>query len=398
MKHIEVLNVEFGECTALVGNKGQILMVDCGSINNKLRSPSMDMSQVFDFIKDRYKNASSRSFLLTHYHRDHFCGFRQIIKNTPDYFHKIYLPYIPRHLGSISPILEMAIISSLLISQNRNLARVNTSFLKIFETLNIKENFKDIEFLKAEDRFVFDDRTYTVLSPKKEDFSYSDKFLHIANTIRSLCSCEFNEIKDRFISNYYYCMDNIRNVSLVTQGIKRLEMSYESLMNCDIGDEAFKICEIIENMSTLELYSLEMNRISLVFHNTLATGSMDILMTGDMPDSNGFYQNLREGYNIVKAPHHGTDSYFWDDFSTMAIEHMIISSGDYKDGKISQRYVSLPFMCHCTNQIGCSYYIENGFCCNKLKFCQDIFDLGLKCRSDRCNIYVLSPNKARGCL
>ena len=38
MQYIELHNVEYGECIVLGGGRGEILMVDCGSVSQRLRA------------------------------------------------------------------------------------------------------------------------------------------------------------------------------------------------------------------------------------------------------------------------------------------------------------------------------------------------------------------------
>ena len=94
MRYIELPSVGYGDCTVLMG-RSSLLMVDCGSMNNKLRNPEMEMTGVFSFLRERYRPICDRTFLLTHYHRDHLWGFQHITKQDPRYFSRVFLPYIP---------------------------------------------------------------------------------------------------------------------------------------------------------------------------------------------------------------------------------------------------------------------------------------------------------------
>ena len=37
MERLELWNMEYGECVSLLGRDGSVLMVDCGSVSQKLR-------------------------------------------------------------------------------------------------------------------------------------------------------------------------------------------------------------------------------------------------------------------------------------------------------------------------------------------------------------------------
>ena len=71
MLWIELNNVEYGECIVLGGRDRSILMVDCGSMNQKVRDGDTPLDVRFESIAERYEDAMDRLFLLTHYHRDH---------------------------------------------------------------------------------------------------------------------------------------------------------------------------------------------------------------------------------------------------------------------------------------------------------------------------------------
>ena len=110
MQWLEMHNVEYGECIVLGGAKNDILMVDCGSINQKIREGDVAFrSYVNPTLVNRYSGKASRSFLLTHYHRDHLCGLLQILKTRPDYFDRIFLPAPPLDKRGTPLLLEFAL-------------------------------------------------------------------------------------------------------------------------------------------------------------------------------------------------------------------------------------------------------------------------------------------------
>lgn len=75
MDRIELHDVEYGDCTVLVGHNRSILMVDCGSVSRYARRGEEEIHRRFEAIFNRYIGAAQRQFLLTHYHRDHMNGF-----------------------------------------------------------------------------------------------------------------------------------------------------------------------------------------------------------------------------------------------------------------------------------------------------------------------------------
>ena len=404
---IELINVEYGDCTVFVGEKTHVLMVDCGSANNKLRSPAMDITSVFDYIKNRYSRCSSRAFLLTHYHRDHICGFKKIYREDRGYFGKIYLPYIPKAADGSSPILEFALACYLFLSPLTNCAQVNLSCLSIFDFLG--DSLDKIKVLSAEKDFFLENTHFMVLSPQMENFQFDEKFLDYVNQLKQLCEDDsFTNSKNKFMDAYYNCLrlfsDNYP-LELKSAAVEKLKFALEQLENYK---GRFSVGEITENMTARELYSKAVNDISVVFHNVrLGKDEMDILMPGDVSESilPMIENKLYESYNIVKAPHHGTDSCYWKAFKTMGVNHILISNGDYQSGgNISEAYLTGEFINHCTNTSACGYFAENKDCCNRLKFCYSAEQLALKCtvarttgRLGQCGIYVLAPANGRSC-
>lgn len=90
---LEMHNLEFGECTVLGSLEGNILMVDCGSMNVKIRESDMEVTDyVENNIVPRYFDAKERSFLLTHFHRDHMSGLRYLLKRDHGFFHRVFVP------------------------------------------------------------------------------------------------------------------------------------------------------------------------------------------------------------------------------------------------------------------------------------------------------------------
>ena len=62
-------------------------MVDCGSMNVKIRESDMEVTDyVENNIVPRYFDAKERSFLLTHFHRDHMSGLRYLLKRDHGFF------------------------------------------------------------------------------------------------------------------------------------------------------------------------------------------------------------------------------------------------------------------------------------------------------------------------
>ena len=54
MDRVELHDVEYGDCTVLVGQNRQILMVDCGSVSRYARRGEEEIDRRFNEIFSRY--------------------------------------------------------------------------------------------------------------------------------------------------------------------------------------------------------------------------------------------------------------------------------------------------------------------------------------------------------
>lgn len=67
---MKVFNVGFGECILLDKSPEAALLVDCGSKSkNKIDA---------DCISEQIRNSKNLSFMLTHFHADHYNGFDKL--------------------------------------------------------------------------------------------------------------------------------------------------------------------------------------------------------------------------------------------------------------------------------------------------------------------------------
>jgi len=423
MQWMEVHNVEYGECIVLGGAHKDILMVDCGSINQKIREgDTMFSSYVDPAILRRYSDCTFRSFLLTHYHRDHLCGFRQILDANPNYFNRIFLPAAPCDTHGRPLLLEFALFVYTFLSRQTDYSQVNVSALKIFDRTAKIAGAGRIFALKAGDSFEFDNVTYDVLWPKPEDFPFSDLF---AGAVEDMNIClsspflpetarEFLRLKEQFCAAYLACCKTVPLQQEKIDGITSILNSIEELIpQLLLLPPAPDIAEILSRPTTRAAYSNELNASGVIFQNrrTHEASLDDILMTGDAtPESmDAVADLLYDNYYILKAPHHGTASAWSHLFTEIGASHIIISNGEYQQGGlIAAEYVDLPGIKHCTNCAACAWYKNSGCSCNRLACCYDLPSrpgLTIKCpfcQSRKgpapCSICVVSVNGERSCL
>ena len=81
MDWVELHNVEFGDCTVLGGN-GQMLMVDCGSLNSMLGKGACKFEEYAKRLTKRYAPIEQRHGMISHFHKDHVNGFATICSSN----------------------------------------------------------------------------------------------------------------------------------------------------------------------------------------------------------------------------------------------------------------------------------------------------------------------------
>jgi hypothetical protein len=423
MQWLEVHNVEYGECIVMGGAHHDILMVDCGSINQKIREGDLAFSSYVDpTVMRRYSECTSRSFLLTHYHRDHLCGFNQLLDADPNYFNRIFLPAAPCDKYGRPLLLEFALFVYVFLNRQSDFSQGNVSALKIFDRVAKSAGADRVFALKAGDSFLFDGVTYDVLWPAAEDFPFSDLFSGAVENMNICLSSpflpetarKFMHLKEQFCEAYLACCKTApvqqENIDRVAELFHQIEELVPQLL---LLPAASDIAEILSRQTTSSAYSEQLNAAGVIFQNrrTSEASLNDILMTGDaMPESmDAIAELLYDNYFIIKAPHHGTASAWSHLFAEINASHIVISNGDYlQGGLIAAEYVDLPAIKHCTNCAACAWYQGSGCSCNRMACCYDLPSrpgLTIKCPfcqshsgSAPCGIYVISSSGVRSCL
>lgn len=182
-------------------------MVDCGSMNRVRREDGRELSLcVNEGILERYRRAPSRAFLLSHCHRDHLSGFWNLLGKEPKYFNQIFLPASPcDHLGR-ALLLEFALFVFVFLRDQTDYSRANIASLRLYERAARASGPETVRGLAAGDSFTFDNVTYDVLWPRRQDYPFSDLF---ANAVEELnvelsspflpsCAAKFQALKNEF--------------------------------------------------------------------------------------------------------------------------------------------------------------------------------------------------------
>lgn len=431
MDWLEMHNVEFGECIVMGGGDNSMLMVDCGSMNHKIRENDMEVCDyIAQYVMPRYRDVKERSFLLTHFHRDHMAGFRQILKKEPGYFQRIYLPMTPVDSRGRALLIEFAVYVFAFLGRQSEYSQMSVGALRIFERLHGILGADAIVTVGRGSAFSFDGVDYDVLWPSVENYPFSSLFTDIVEELDVCLSSPFLgknapaflELKRKFADEYIACCkllsgENRGEIIDIEASIERMagtldaiEELIDSLLFLPAAQD---ILEILDRPSVRAEYSNAQNAASVVFQNRRVRESSydDILMTGDAtPETfDEIGPDLYGGYYIFKAPHHGTQSHWSDLFSEISKQHILISNGDYHAaGLVALCYAQEEKgIKHCTNPSACAWMSDYGRCCNRIAYCYEACERGsltLKCPKcitqegeAGCRIYLISYGKDKGC-
>lgn len=431
MRWLELLNMEYGECVVLGARDHSILMVDCGSVSQKLREGDVPLEAWVQTIADRYLAAPERCFLLTHFHRDHLSGFRKILESHPGYFHRVYLPRTPLNSQGTPLLLEFALFAKLFAQPQSDAFQVNTWCVDVFSALDTSLGADRIFTLGAGDVFRFDGVDYQVLWPVEEAYPF-DPLLETAveklnilfsSPFQPPCVQRFLACKAEFLSLYVKCGEafSVSGRALPERRRAYLEHLTQVLEELDslrgelnLTAAAFDVREILADPLIAGAYTAGVNGASVVFHNRRQGGpsEQDILLTGDASPETllAVMDQLHDGYFIVKAPHHGTASGYCSLFDDMSAAHILISNGEYHaGGAIAQAYIDRQdSLRHCSSPGACKWFAASQGCCNRLAYCYEqtggpglaikCREGGLKTRAPGCAIRVVGPRGERGCL
>ena len=171
---LEMHNLEFGECTVLGSLEGNILMVDCGSMNVKIRESDMEVTDyVENNIVPRYFDAKERSFLLTHFHRDHMSGLRYLLKRDHGFFHRVFVPAASVNREGRALLIEFALYVFAFLGRQSEYSQMSVSALRIFERLHYALGIGNVYSLSRGSQFDFEGVAYDVLWPAAGGYPFS---------------------------------------------------------------------------------------------------------------------------------------------------------------------------------------------------------------------------------
>lgn len=359
---VRMYNVGFGDCFCL-RDRGKNLLVDFGTSNSRIGG--QPRKEVFDIIISDMTSIARKNLLLTHFHLDHLSGLLYMLKHRSSTyeFGKIYLPDVFSG-KEMSRTLALLLLADLM--KDFYLPSRQVSLFALVEALCGRP--QSIGLLSRGEIF---EEKYQALWPD-----------------RSVISAETEEMMRQIGDTYEAVLERLigfaeklRQIvwSMTDKGRDRKEKA--SLSGLGELDREFRelrnLTEFEQLLNSLEEKKLKLrnfkHKISIVFQNA-SDGEWNLLFTGDAEPQHMrmIAENydgkipLYEHYWCVKAPHHGTESHYFD-FRPYTPENLLISNGIYyanskkkeKEYRTSTQYTGLfhigegeTYMC-CSNRDCC---------------------------------------------
>lgn len=364
-KTMTMFNVDFGE---------SILISDFGEYNNLLIDYGSEFDTNIRYIASKLNSIKNVEALITHFHDDHINGFIDLAKVQAKLFKKVYIPnifstYNNYNVNDIT-LVEMDVILFFLLNY-----KFNSGNLSLFEFLvAISDSNADLCLLQRGDTFISAGTEYITLWPNISKIKFMRK-----STQKELIS--FLCILEQELDNQINLNNEIKKISsLLSQAFLKRKNTFEKI---NLSDEIDVLRLSIESLAKaaralnkngignkrrMELDKWiaklkgDANKVSIVFQNKINTIGSNILMTGDidncrlrwiLKDIVNPSIKVHKRFNIIKAPHHGTKTYFIDYLPIS--RNIIISNGatnNVKRGKISSsylEYVQRGTRLNCTN-------------------------------------------------
>lgn len=358
------------------------LLVDFGS----------DSNCNFIGIAQKIKAACNEiplSILITHFHEDHINGFLVGALKVS----KVYLPDIlqMRRYGGKLTFLQLQVLEDIFrcISLNKKLQITLYDLL-----LKLCNDKSSIYFLQRGNIFTVSQKVYQVLWPPFDNFTIHGRVMH--RTLKDLVKLNVlprsvlgekgsgRDIpREEFSTNTFSNLEGESALSRID--LNEIDNFIDALLsgyylaknqqwdslNGDLGtlkDKFERLNEYIYNLKDLsgrpvlndslrkELGELsasmrkQANKISIVFQDSPNNGTSAILMTGDIPPKElnkvvtaaiSSKPEMAHHYTVIKAPHHGTDTYFTPllpSCDAILISNGVPSKAHRNWGKISYNY------------------------------------------------------------
>lgn len=319
---IRIYECGFGDCFRLREENQVDLYVDFG-IHTSSWSGN-DKTNRFDGIIAEM--GEDKDFLLTHYHDDHFNGAIYMATNTKHRFNDVYISDVWNMPGSVY-VTSLTLLRGIF---TRSVIHGKNTIIDFLKTICTRRS--RIHFISRGVRFHNDQ--YIALWPEK---NYAAKkaqmmFEKLQDELGETNLERIERIANR-LNALVVALENSNDGAIEDYVAQFTELQEEYLAAQSAFDELYR-----DNYDNNIQYKLTKfgNEISIVFQNYQA--DRNVLFTGDFGKEKNwlFIENNRDGlvgmhsdYEVIKLPHHGTDSYYYHSFvgRVKATSTIMISNG-----------------------------------------------------------------------
>lgn len=307
---IRVINVGFGDCFILTDDYyKELLMVDCGS-RSFIGTSFKNNYELAKYIYDTFLTHISNSYgycsaLLTHFHADHYSGFKTLALklNKDKIFNRFYIPNILLTSSDDKDSKKTTIFIEFAIYIYLILGRKSASYIVADNILDhiyvLTKLAKRVIPLSYNDNFYIMSKKFTVLWPFKNGINTTNLQKDRVNTL----SKALENIKDTLsMSDFEFIIEE--NDIIVDWYVDIITSEYNTDRKFENGRDFYEVYDdyrkeldnfrkqIRENANLLEQLMKILNNnvldsfldymddVSLVFHNN--SDNENILMTGDI--------------------------------------------------------------------------------------------------------------------
>ena len=357
---IKMYNVGFGEAVLLkksADGREENLLVDFGSDTpeNCIADIGQTIGKNVNVTTEIYNDTKDEevSILLSHFHMDHICGVLETDLLDHVCLKRTYIPnlLLMQSRDNTYSFLQIQILRELFESVYLYEEKVKFSLYDLL--VKLTNNNATIQFVKAGDHFDFAGDSYSVLWPDFGKIKVNKKVSDSLTKLLQLIDADFNDNGEytlRFIDEYIGALCDAYRRYEETRGDVKIDLDYIKNLQNRITEYYFPLLlnqnkQIMKLIAaSIESIKCQENRISVVFQDFPRELEANLLMTGDIPrpEIKKIESQIEDvHYKIIKAPHHGTPTYYWKNLPKS--DTIMISNGEPRSqhrnwGKIAYEY------------------------------------------------------------
>ena len=365
---IKMYNVGFGEAVLLkksADGREENLLVDFGSDTpeNCIADIGQTTGKNVNVTTEIYNDTKDEevSILLSHFHMDHIYGILETDLLDHVCLKRTYIPNLlfMQSRDNTYSFLQIQILRE--IFESVCLFKGKRRSFSLYDLLlKLTNNNATLQFIQAGERFDFAGDSYSVLWPDFRKIKVNKKVADSLTKLLRSIDADFNDNGEytlRFIDEYIDALcdvyrkyektkgDVVQNLSDVREDLSDIEKLQNRIIEYYfplLMNQNKEIMKLIA--ASIESIKCQENRISVVFQDFPCELEANLLMTGDIPrpEIKKIESQIKDvHYKVVKAPHHGTPTYYWENLpksDTIMISNGKPRSQHRKWGKIAYEY------------------------------------------------------------